>query len=126
MPLVFSFNHSYPFKHWLTTLALGPVFICIYEVGNFYEFFYFYFIMFAFGFAYSLPAFLIYLIGFNLLNMTAFSPILLKTILNAAGIIGIVLTLYVAFDVVGLFLCLSYAVVLILSSFLFKIKKDQQ
>jgi hypothetical protein len=126
MNSLFKFNQPYPFKHWLTTLVFGPIlFTLYYEINNLSNLFELYILTFSYGALFSLPAFLIYLIAFNLLKRSKLSDFLIKVYLNTGTIIGIFITLYIAIDTIFSEVGISYSIALVLSSSFLELNKNE-
>lgn len=125
-------NKSYPYLVWLSTLALGPI-ICLgtqYNENNASPLgiaavlAYFFF----FGILISAPAFFIFLLLFQYLLRDRLSPIITKSLSCLTAIVSLIATLY-AFGYRNFHehdvrqFVLSYAIIIALSSFIFKIKR---
>lgn len=119
------FNQAYPFKHWLVTIILGPILFSSFEINRLMSFMELYIMIFSYGALLSLPAFLIYLFAFSVLNKTKLSPLVIKVILTAGTTIGIFVTLYVLLDALFSQIGISYVVPLVLSSFFFKLRVNK-
>jgi Sec-independent protein secretion pathway component TatC len=124
-------DYAYPFRHWLTSLALGPLIIFIYALLFEPDYKFnsdmpgMYMLYVAFGLFFSLPVFIVYLLLFNLLIRMAKSMLLIKMALNLVTIIGVFMTIkLMGFSEVTLSLPLIYSIAIIASSFFYKIKKE--
>ena len=126
MAILFT-NNTYPYKHWLTSLAVGPL---IWLAQDFFsrgssqiDVIGIYMLFIIFGLFFSLPVFVLHLLLFNLLIRKTNSIFIIKTILNLITIPCI----FIAIKLIGgtlmtPLLGLYYSVALIICSFLFKVK----
>lgn len=127
MAILFT-NNPYPFKHWITSLVLGPLIEFIYAL--FYNSYFklntdiisMYIMYFIFGLVFSLPVFVLYVILFNVLIKKIVSVIMIKTLLNLLTIISV----FIAIKSIGgtamtTSLCISYSIGILLSSLFYKI-----
>ena len=130
MAIIFT-NNTYPFKHWLTSLGLGPLFQIIYatlfdpeykftndSLGT-------YLLFFLFSLFFSFPVFVIYLMLFNLFIKKIKSLLLVKSLLNLITILSV----YIIIQLIGgtamtMTLSTIYSVAIIISSSFYKIKKQ--
>jgi hypothetical protein len=127
-------NRSYPFSVWISTLLLGPmiyfIFLPLNKAADFSSIFQIVFYFFFFGFLFSAPAFFIYLLLFKFLLRDNLSLVATKAISCLIAIGSLVFTIYVLGD--GDFekdtykFILAYSVPIVLSSFLFNLKKSER
>jgi len=122
-------NKSYPIKHWVTTLALGPLLPVLYGIiftkddqvfGDLET----YPLFIMFGLLFSLPVLFIYVFTFRFLIKKIDSAILIKTILNIVVIAGVFITFQVIKGGMAMALSKAYSVAAIISSLLFRIKRN--
>lgn len=122
-----SFN--YPLKHWLTSLAIGPLIMIIYDtvisaklmndaIGM-------YFLFLLYGVFFSLPTLILYLFLYSRVVNTQTSNLVSKTILNFLGVVGIVVTFLLIGGSMSQILTLSYSGALIFGSLLYNIRPKQ-
>jgi hypothetical protein len=109
-------ENSYPYKHWLASLALGS----LVGLASSIEMYLVYLMM---GVIFSLPAFVVYLIAFGLLSKNAFSPFILKVILNLLAVAGVVITLTVIGGDFAVITAMIYSGALVITSFFFRIEQ---
>ena len=124
------FTNSYPYKHWLTSIAVGPLIYMTYESfvtenSTFNDFIGTYILFLTFGLLLSLPVLILYLLLFSLLIKTIRSTLIIKTILNITTIVGIAFTIkLIGGTLMTSSLVAFYSIALIISSFIYKIKKQ--
>lgn len=116
---------AYPFKHWFATLALAPLMLfglaLIKDPGGFSDDAPgWYAIYFAAGIFFSFPTFIIYYIGYVLLERKKIAPVFIKIILNAEAILGVYITLNFIGGSLSPDLYIPYFVSVIVSSFFIK------
>ncbi len=124
-------NNTYPFKHWMTSLALSPL-IILSEAVVFSQNLQInsdtiglYMLYVAFGLFFSLPVFIAYLLIFNLLMRTAKSTFLIKMTLNLIAVIGVFITIkLLGGTAMTTSVAVMYSMAIIASSFFYKIKKE--
>ncbi len=122
-------NNSYPYKHWLTSLAAGALILLVVDVisgiNSLNDAIGICTLVIIFGFFFSLPVFILYLLLFNLLIHKLASKFLIKTILNAVTILGVFITIkLISGTMMTPKLALYYSCVLLVCSSIFKIKKQ--
>lgn len=122
-----SIDKTYPFKHWVTSLAVGPLGLFIQDMvsgnNNLNDAVGIYILFVGFGIAFSLPVFLLYLLLFNLLTKNVNTVLPVKTILNLIAIIGVFVTIkLIGGTMMTTTLALYYSVALFVCSFFYKIK----
>ncbi len=135
MGININYKKSYPYFVWLSTLALGPILYMemlsnnagASPLGIAAALIYFFF----FGILFSAPAFFIYLFLFRYLLRDRLAPMTTKFLSCLTAIVILITTLYV----VGYRdfnerdskrLILSYAFIIVFSSFVFKVKDTRQ
>ena len=128
MSIIFT-NNPYPFKHWMTSLAVGPLISFIY--GGIYnpdfkintDIIGMYLLYFAFGLAFSLPVFVLYLLIFNVLIKKTESEVIIKTTLNLVTIVSVfVIVNSIGGTAMTTTFSTIYSIGIILSSFFYNIK----
>lgn len=118
----------FPFKHWLTTLALGPVFLFLYEatrspVAYTSEVFGFLLLFLFFGALLSFPTFIVfYFLYLYLVKRLASKPII-KIIMTAEALMGLIITLWLMDGFLIADFYIPYAGAILASSFIFGIDK---
>ena len=121
--------NSYPYKHWLTSLVVGPLLMIIYEIifdpGPMVGVVETYFLFLTFGLFFSVPVFLLYLLTFNQLTKKINSNLTIKTILNTVGVIGIIVTFLIIKGSMAMMLAISYSVTLIISSVFYRVRPKE-
>ena len=124
------FTNSYPYKHWLTSIAVGPLIYMTYESfvtenSTFNDFIGTYMLFLTFGLLLSLPVLILYLLLFSLLIKTIGSTLIIKTILNITTIVGIAFTIkLIGGTLMTSSLVAFYSIALVISSFFYKLKKQ--
>ena len=121
-------NNTYPYKHWLTSLATGALILFIIDIvsgnNNLNDALVMGMLCMVFGFFFSLPVFILYLILFNLLIRKTNSALIIKTILNSITIVGVFITIkLIGGTMMTPKFALYYSIILIVCSLFFKIKK---
>jgi hypothetical protein len=121
-------HNSYPYKHWLTTLIVSALTIFFIDVitgnNNFNDALGICILFIIYGLFFSLPMFILYLLLFYILIRQVNSIFIIKTILNAATICGTFITIQlIGGTMMTPKLALFYSIILIICSFIFKIKK---
>jgi len=123
-------NLSYPLKHWLTTLLVGPILIIVYDLivslrlmvdglGLLMVFI-------AVGLVLSLPIFLVYLWAFKLLTKKKISDLMIKATLDIGGVLAIIVTfLFIIKGNLAITLSVAYSIALVLSSLFFGIDREK-
>ena len=92
--------YLYPVRHWLTSLAVGPLLVFISNIVinsadiNANDFFANYILLFFFGLIFSLPTIVFYYVVYNLLIKRQTSPVIIKIILDIVAVLGMCLTLH--------------------------------
>ena len=120
-------EHPYPYKHWLLSVILGPLFFTVYgyisnperNLSALLDGIVLYSMM---GLMFSLPALIVYLVIFNVLFKMGISPFMLKMTLNLLAFFGAIITIKVVFDDKGISIAFFYLIAIIVSSFFFHIK----
>lgn len=120
-------SKSYPYKHWLTSIALAPTFPILYNIAflhgeNYLDYLKGYPAFFLYGLLSSLPAFAIYLLLFSYLAKGAYSELIIKTLLNLATITCIFLTFLILGGSEENDIAIMYSVSVLITSFFYKIK----
>ena len=128
MALIFTSN-TYPYKHWLTTLAVGPLILIIQDIffgnNNLNDSIGIYMLFLVFGLFFSLPAFAFYLLLFNLIIRKTNSTFIIKTVLSLTTIVGVFVTIkLIGGTMMTPKLASYYSVALIICSLFYKIKKQ--
>lgn len=124
------FTNSYPYKHWLTSIAVGPLIYMTYESfvtenSTFNDFIGTYMLFLTFGLLLSLPVLILYLLLFSLLIKTIGSTLIIKTILNITTVVGIAFTIkLIGGTLMTSSLVAFYSIALVISSFFYKLKKQ--
>jgi hypothetical protein len=122
-------ENSYPFKHWLTSLAVGPLILMTQDIvsgnNNLNDAVGIYFLFVVFGLFYSFPVFILYLLLFSFLIRKTDSAFIVKTVLNLITIIGGFFTIkLIGGTMMTPILASYYAVALIVCSLFYKIKEQ--
>ena len=128
MTTFFSSN-TYPYKHWLTSLAVAALILFIIDVvsgnNNLNDAVGMCMLYVIFGFVFSIPVFIIYLLLFNLLIRKTTSALIIKTILNSITIAGIFITIkLIGGTMMTPKFASYYSIILIICSLFYKIKKQ--
>ncbi len=76
-----------------------------------------------YGAFFSLPAFFLYLFAFNRIVKIPISDLIIKTTLNAIGIVAVVLTFLLIKGSMMQMLMISYSISLVISSLLFNLRR---
>lgn len=124
---------NYPFKHFLTTLLIGPFMPIFFDAKSYVEgapslikFFESvletYPLFLTFGLAFALPTFILYYFFYKLLIGTSIPDIGIKLLLNTEAIIGLIITFKLIDGSYAPTGTLSYAIAVVLSSFFFKLR----
>ena len=120
---------SYPLKHWLTVLLIGPFFWLIYEVTFINEklknCLRVLDLVFVIELLCSLPVFILYIAVFYLIRKKTESTIVIKLTLNIFAITG----MFITFKLMGSYSANSafvpYIFAIVLCSLIFKIQNKQ-
>ena len=120
----------YPVKHWLLTLAVGPVVVSIYEffLSNDTSVF---FLLEAYppfliiGFIFSIPMLLVYYLLFYFLISKPLTTLITKSILNLITIAGIFVTFIVVGGSTAPDYSISYSIAVVICSWFIKIKNSE-
>ncbi|MFD1550900.1 hypothetical protein DNU06_05140 [Putridiphycobacter roseus] len=110
MGLKYSF--IYPFSHWLLTLIISPFIVMMVSDSPYLNNIGAVFIMMLFGLLYSLPTFIIYIIGFFIFKKYNINLFILKTSLIFTALIGMVLTILLLFDQDEFVFIVSYGIII--------------
>jgi len=126
---IFFTSNIYPYKHWLTSLAVGALILFFVDIisgnNNLNDAVGMCMLSSIFGFIFSIPVFILYLLLFNLLIQKIDSSFLIKTILNTVTICGVFITIkLIGGTMMTPKMALYYSIVIIVCSFIFKIKKQ--
>ena len=117
---------DYPIKHWLGTLAVGPIIILIYDAvfsnyNSMLSALEFYLMFFLFGLLFSLPVLLIYYVCFKMITRKLKSKVRIKLVLLLIAILGTLLTFYLIGGTLMDPLMISYSVALVMTAIFLKI-----
>jgi hypothetical protein len=117
---------TYPLKHWLCTLALGPLILWMYDRlfthnNPMLSGIEFYFMFFLFGFVFSIPALVVYYFSFRIILGKVSSKIAAKLILLAIAVPATLFTFYLIGGTLMHPLMISYSAALIVASMFFKL-----
>lgn len=121
---------SYPYKHWLTSIALTPILVIVDDtilldwvrlVNHLQS----YPVFFILGVAFSLPTFIIYLLLFTYLEKLEKPEPFIKITLILFTLISILITFKIIGGSAEKELMVMYSVSSIISSFFFKINPHQ-
>ena len=126
---IFLTDNTYPYKHWLTSLGLGALILFTIDIvsgkNSLNDAIGMGFLCVIFGFIFSIPVFILYLLLFNILIRRTISALLIKTILNSITIVGIFITIkLIGGTMMTPEFALYYSIILVVSSFFYKIKKQ--
>lgn len=127
MSILFT-NNPYPFKHWITSLVLGPLFEFIYALfynSNFKlstDIISIYILYLIFGLVFSLPVFVCYLILFNVLIKKRVSTKMIKILLNLLAIVSMFFLIKsIGGTAMTTSLCISYSIGILICSYFYKL-----
>lgn len=126
---IFFTSNTYPYKHWLTSLAVGALILFIIDIvsgnNNLNDAVGMCILYAVFGFIFSIPVFILYLLLFNLLIRKSNSVLMIKTILNSIAIVGLFITIkLIGGTMMTPKFASYYSVILIVCSLFYKIKKQ--
>jgi hypothetical protein len=129
--ITFFTNNTYPYKHWLTSLAVAALILFIIDIisgnNNLNEAIGMCMLYVIFWFVFSIPVFIIYLLLFNLLIRKTISVLIIKTLLNSITIIGVFITIkLIGGTMMTPKFASYYSIILIICSFFYEIKKQNQ
>lgn len=118
----------YPVKHWLVTLAIGPIVVALYEYmlsndNSLFTVLELYPIFLIMSFIFSMPMLFIHYLLFISLVRTTLPTLAIKSILNMVTIIGILITFYLIGGSARHSYSLSYSIAVIVCSWPIKISK---
>lgn len=119
---------AYPFKHWLSTVLIGPLVFYLFEAIkgdlNYSADLLVYPLLFAcIGFFYSFPTFIGFYFLFRYLARRRMSAVLIKLLLNCFAIAGMLVTSNLIGGTMMPELYFPYTTAIILSSLPFKVDK---
>lgn len=127
---------NYPFKHFLTTLLIGPLMPVFFDAKSYPEgppaipeFFMSvletYPLFLIFGFAFALPTFILYYVSYKQIVRTAIPDVISKMLLNTEAITGLIITFKIIGGEFAPTAALSYSISVVLSSLFFKLRKPE-
>src|SRR5687768_6704677 len=111
-------NLGYPLRHWLTSLAIGPLIAFTYETISYKvpnDAFGTYFLFVTFGLVFSLPIFILYVLTFNKLLQTKMSGWTIKIILDIVAVIGVIVTFSMIKGTMTLRASIFYSIAILLA-----------
>jgi hypothetical protein len=122
-------NSAYPLKQWFSTLIIGPLMILTYYAFGIpseanVDVIEIYFLILAFGLFISLPVFLINVFVFRRMIKAGKSNLAIRTTLNIIALTGTSAIFYFINGSAAFALTICYSASVILSSILFKIKRE--
>ena len=122
---------EYPIKHWLGTLAVGPVIVLIYDAvfshnNSMLSGLEFYVLIFRFGLLFSLPSLLIYYFCYKMVSRKVKSKLRTKMVLLIIAIVGTLLTLYLIGGTLMNPFMISYSAALVMTAILLKIGNETE
>lgn len=119
----------YPVKHWLTTLAIGPLILIIGDSISSFGFVFstsgVYFLYAIFGLVFSLPVFGVYFWIYKKLAKTSLSSIAIKIILTSLGGIGIAVSFALINGSMVVEEVVSYSIALLIASTFYRIRPNE-
>ena len=122
---------EYPIKHWLGTLAVGPVIVLIYDAvfshnNSMLSGPEFYVLIFLFGLLFSLPSLLIYYFCYKMVSRKVKSKLRTKMVLLIIAIVETLLTLYLIGGTLMNPLMISYSAALVMTAIVLKIGNESE
>jgi hypothetical protein len=126
---MFFTSNTYPYKHWLTSLAAGALVLFIIDIvsgnNNLNDAVGMCMLYVIFGFVFSIPVFILYLLLFNFLIKKTNSALLIKVVLNSITIVGVFFTIkLIGGAMMTPKFAAYYSIILIVCSLFYKIKKQ--
>jgi hypothetical protein len=120
----------YPYKHFLTTIILGPALVFAQELrpvnlANMWDTYSAYLLFLMFGFVFALPAFVVYLLVYRLLIKRPVSFALIKIILNCIAIVGLFITMKLIGGSLTNEIIVAYVIAIVISSLFYRIGKQK-
>ena len=121
-------NPLYPFKHWLTSLAIAPLLLFIFAalkstINSSADTFAYYILFVAIGFIWSFPTFIVYYFLYIFLVKKRTSPLLIKIILDIEAVLGMFITLKLTGGTAIPDMYAPYFIAIVISSFFYRTEK---
>ena len=122
-------NHTYPFKHWIATLLMAPLFPLVYEklfgpiIGSVMGWLELYPFAFIFSLFISIPTLIFYCVIFYFISKKNWNIFFVKGVLVSCTIIGVIVTFLIVGGKIAEPLALSYILAAIISGYLIKLNK---
>jgi hypothetical protein len=120
---------SYPTKHWLTTISVGPLFLSVCDVlfskqNTMLSYIKFYFMFVFYGFIFSIPVFAIYYFLFKMSLKAKISRLAVKIGMLIVAIIITCFVICLIGSALMLPLMISYLIALALTSTFYKLEDN--
>ncbi len=120
---------SYPVKHWLSSVALGPFILVLYDLliyrhNEMLSQIQFYFLFLFFGFCFSLPISIAYFFAFKMLVKIKTPVLAIRTILLVGAICGTLLIIKLIGGSIMIALMVSYSLAVFISSWFYTIETN--